>query len=167
MIVLPCACRRRDRGRDQGLASTEHQLPALRRIGGAASGVHEVRMRAISAGIEDGHFHAASAGRRRRQILAGQQAPCLQRLDGLKPPGGRVARIVGRSCHCVSQAVRLYVLNLRVAREPSRDSERHSGGNRDPEEPLAAQCLGSARQEDIRQSPYRQRPPASSERSGR
>jgi hypothetical protein len=54
---------------------TAKRLPDLRRIGRAASGVDEIRMRAIGAGIEDGYFHPARASGRRRQGLARQQAP--------------------------------------------------------------------------------------------
>ena len=77
------------------LAGAEHQLPALRRVGRSAAGIDEIRMRAVRARIEDCHFHAAWAGGCGGQVLAGQQAPGLQCLDGRKPPGGRVVRIVG------------------------------------------------------------------------
>ena len=138
-IVLPGAHRIDNSGCDNRLAGAKHQLPALRRVGRSAAGIYEIRMRTIRPSIEDGHFHAARGYGRRRQVLAGQQAPRLQRLDGWKPPRGPIVDVVGRRDHRMTNAVWLNKIHLRVGGDPGRDSTLESGRNPDPEKTLVAQ----------------------------
>ena len=86
VVVLPGARRRGYGGGHQRPAVAPVQLAALRRICGTSAGIHEVRVGAIDARIENGNFHAIGAGVGRGEVTVGKIAPCRGRLDGGQGP---------------------------------------------------------------------------------